>query len=217
MIAIGKVGNKLMASLLKRLEKWGRQAFKASTLDKTAAVAKSYVRDPDWLAARHRFLWQRLQLWLLLALICLLTFTLRNIYDVFFPLKEFEKLPDSLRTQGLFINVAILLTLIVCFILHKTQFGQRYPGLLFLGSSWSISLGSQFFATLKGFALPDTLGWSLLFLSQATFIPVCWRLHLTSQVGLLIYYFGVNTALGLKTPIPVFWCQYSTWSKNTYT
>jgi PAS domain S-box-containing protein len=191
-----------MATLLKILDKWGRQAFKASTSDKTAAVAKSCVHDPEWLAARHRFLWQRLQLWLLLALICLLTFTLRNIYDIFFPLKEFEKLPDSLRTQGLFINFAMLLTLLVCFILHKTQFGQRHPGMLFLGSSWSISLGTQFFATIKGFALPDTLAWSLLFLSQATFIPVGWRLHLMSQVGLLIYYFGVNTALGLTTPIP---------------
>ncbi len=198
---MGKVGKKLMATLLRTLQRWGKKAFRASTSDKTSAVAKNCVHDPQWLLARHRFLWQRLQLWLLLALICLLTFTLRNIYDVFFPLKEFEKLPESLKTQGLFINVAMLLTLVVCFILHKTQFGQRHPGLLFLGSSWSISLGSQLFATIKGFALPDTLGWSLLFLSQATFIPVGWRLHLMSQVGLLIYYFGINTALGLKTPI----------------
>ncbi|WP_086688129.1 PAS domain-containing sensor histidine kinase [Nostoc sp. T09] len=191
-----------MATLLRTLQRWGKTAFRASTSDKTSAVAKSCVHDPEWLGARHRFLWQRLQLWLILALICLLTFTLRNIYDVFFPLKEFEKLPDFLKTQGLFINVAMLLTLLICFILHKTQFGRRHPGLLFLGSSWSISLGSQFFATIKGFALPDTLGWSLLFLSQATFIPVGWRLHLMSQVGLLIYYFGINTALRLKTPIP---------------
>ncbi|MDZ8056445.1 MAG: ATP-binding protein [Aulosira sp. ZfuVER01] len=191
-----------MANLLRTLQNWGKKAFSASTSDQTAAVANSCVHDSEWLAARQRFLWQRLQLWLLLALICLLTFTLRNIYDVFFPLKEFEKVPESLRTQGLFINLAMLLTLLVCFILHKTQFGQRHPEMLFLGSSWSISLGTQFFATIKGFALPDTLAWSLLFLSQATFIPVCWRLHLMSQVGLLIYYFGVNTVLGLKTPIP---------------
>ncbi|WP_096595502.1 sensor histidine kinase [Calothrix sp. NIES-2098] len=191
-----------MANLLRTLQNWGKKAFRASTSDKTSAVAKSCVHDSEWLAARHRFLWERLQLWLLLALICLLTFTLRNIYDLFFPLKEFEKIPESLRTQGLFINLAMFLTLLICFILHKTPLGQRHPGLLFLGSSWSISLGTQFFATIKGFALPDTLAWSLLFLSQATFIPVCWRLHLMSQVGLLIYYFGVNTVLGLKTPIP---------------
>ncbi|MBW4562438.1 MAG: PAS domain-containing sensor histidine kinase [Mojavia pulchra JT2-VF2] len=191
-----------MATLLRTVQRWCKQSFSASTTDETTAIAKSWCQDTEWLAARHRFLWQRLQLWLLLALICLLSFTLRNIYDVFFPLKEFEKLPEALKTQGLFINVAMLLTLLVCFALHKTKFGHRYPELLFLGSSLSISLGSQFFATLKGFALPDTLGWSLLFLSQAIFIPVCWHLHFLTQLGLLIYYFGVNTVFGLKTPLP---------------
>ncbi|BAY23111.1 multi-sensor signal transduction histidine kinase [Calothrix sp. NIES-2100] len=191
-----------MATLLRTLQGWGRKAFKASTSEKTAAVAKNRVHDQQWLAARRNFLWQRLQLWLLLGLICILTFTLRNIYDIFFPLKELEKVPEFIRTQALFINVSMFGTLLVCFILHKTQFGQRHPGLLFLGSSWSISLGTQLFSTIKGFALADPLAWSLLFLSQATFIPVCWRLHVMSQVGLFIYYFGVNTALGLKTPIP---------------
>ncbi|QIR39404.1 PAS domain S-box protein [Tolypothrix sp. PCC 7910] len=190
-----------MATLLKTVERWAKTAFCTSTNEKVA-VAKTKIQESEWLAARQRFLWQRLQLWLLLALICLFTFTLRNIYDLYFPLKEFEQLPEAFRTQGLFINLAMLVILIICFSLHRTQFGQRYPGLLFLGSSWSISLASQLFATIKGFAFPDTLGWSLLFLSQATFIPVSWRLHLMSQVGLLIYYFGVNTILGLPTPIP---------------
>ncbi|MDZ7961840.1 MAG: ATP-binding protein [Aulosira sp. DedQUE10] len=191
-----------MATLIRTVQTWAKTAFCTSTTHKIDAVAKTRNQESAWLAARQRFLWQRLQLWLLLGLICLLTFTLRNIYDIFFPLKEFEQLPEVLRTQGLFINLAMLVILIVCFILHRTQFGKHNPGLLFLGSSWSISLASQLFATIKGFALPDTLGWSLLFLSQATFIPVSWRLHLMSQVGLLIYYFGVNTALGLKAPIP---------------
>jgi PAS domain S-box-containing protein len=191
-----------MATLLKTLEKWTIQAFKATTSDKTAVVVQSSVHDFEWQTARKSFLWQRLQLWFLLALICLLTFILRNIYDIYFPLKEFQSIPESLRSQALFINIGMLVTLVVCFILHKTQFGKDHPGVLFLGSSLSISLGSQLFCTIKGFAVPDTLAWSLLFLSQATFIPVGWRLHLASQAGLLIYYFGVNTALGLKTPIP---------------
>ncbi|PMB02264.1 PAS domain-containing sensor histidine kinase [Fischerella thermalis CCMEE 5273] len=86
--------------------------------------------------------------------------------------------------------------------LRQTTFGRQHPGILFLGSSWSINLIPQIFATLKGFALPDTLAWSLLFLSQATFIPVCWKLHLISQLGLFVYYFGLNTVLGLKLPLP---------------
>jgi PAS domain S-box-containing protein len=96
----------------------------------------------------------------------------------------------------------MVISIIICFALHKTKLGRHRPDLLFLGSSWSISLASQLFATIRGFALPDTIGWSLLFLSQAVLMPVCWTLHLLTQVSVLIYYFGVNTALGLKTPIP---------------
>lgn len=195
---MGKVGNTRMASLLTTVKRWWRRAFGAVIKNKITAIDQ----EKEWLANRHRFLWQRLHLWLWLASICLLTFTLRDIYDIFFPLQELETLPDNLKMHRLFINIAMLVSLLIYFALRKTKFGHRHPGLLFLGSSWSLGLSAQLFATLKGFALPDTLGWSLLFFSQATFIPVHWRLHLISQVGVLIYYFGVNTALGLQTPLP---------------
>lgn len=178
------------------MERWWKRAWKM------AKTNEAGCKNNEWLTNRHQFLWQRLRLWLWLVLLCLLSFTVRDIYSFFVPLKEFADLPETLRTQRLCINLAMLLFIVVCFALHKTQFGRRHPGLLFLGSSWSISLSAQLFATVKGFALPDLLGWALLFLSQATFIPVYWELHLISQVGLLVYYFGVNTALGLKTPIP---------------
>jgi PAS domain S-box-containing protein len=180
------------------VQKWWRKVYEAVINNQITAVDA----NKEWLANRQHFLWQRLHLWLWLASICLLTFTLRNVYDIFFPLKELDKLPDTLRIHGLFINLAMLLSLVVYFALRQTKFGHRHPGILLLGSSWSLSLASQLFATLKGFALPDTLGWSLLFFSQATLIPVCWQLHLISQVGVLTYYFGVNTVLGLKTPVP---------------
>ncbi|KOP24525.1 ATPase [Hapalosiphon sp. MRB220] len=151
---------------------------------------------------RNNFLWQRLGLLLWLGLICILTFTLRDVYNFFFPLKELQKLPEVLRTQALFMDIAMFLSLGFCMTLRQTKFGRQHPGILFLISSWSINLIPQIFATLKGFALPDTLGWSLLFLSQATFLPVRWTLHLTSQLGLFIYYFGLNKILGLKLPLP---------------
>ncbi|WP_118171073.1 PAS domain-containing sensor histidine kinase [Nostoc sphaeroides] len=182
-----------MATLFTTVQRWCRQSFSAPTRDETTTLYR------DW---RNRFLWQRLRLWLLLALMCLLSFTLRDIYGLFFPFAELQQLPEVLRTQRLVINIAMLLNILICFALHKTKLGRDRPDLLFLGSSWSISLASQLFATITGFALPDTIGWSLLFLSQAVLIPVCWILHLLTQVSVLIYYFGVNTALGLKTPIP---------------
>ncbi|MEH2046632.1 PAS domain-containing sensor histidine kinase [Nostoc sp.] len=182
-----------MATPFTTVQSWWRKTFSAPTTDEITTLYRAW---------RNRFLWQRLRLWLWLALICLLSFTLRDIYSLFFPFAELQQLPEVLRTQRLVINVTMLATLIICFALHKTKLGRHRPDLLFLGSSWSISLASQLFATLSGFALPDTIGWSLLFLSQAVLMPVCWILHLLTQVSVLIYYFGVNTALGLKTPIP---------------
>ncbi|MEI1377337.1 PAS domain S-box protein [Nostoc sp. UHCC 0926] len=190
---MGKVARMLMATPFITVQSWWRKTFSAPTTDETTTFYRTW---------RNRFLWQRLRLWLWLALICLLSFTLRDIYGLFFPFQELEKLPEVLRTQRLVINIAMLLSILICFALHKTKLGRERPDLLFLGSSWSISLASQLFATLRGFALPDTIGWSLLFLSQAVLMPVCWIIHLLTQVSVLVYYFGVNTALGLKTPIP---------------
>ncbi|MEH2160710.1 MAG: ATP-binding protein [Nostoc sp.] len=182
-----------MATQFTTVQRWWRQTFSAPTRDETTTLYRVW---------RNRFLWQRLRLWLWLALICLLSFTFRDIYGLFFPFQELQQLPEVLRTQRLVINIAMLLSILICFALHKTKLGRHRPDLLFLGSSWAISLASQLFATLRGFALPDPIGWSLLFLSQAVLMPVCWIVHLLSQVGVLLYYFSVNTLLGLKTPVP---------------
>lgn len=198
---MGKFSQTLMTTLLNAAQKWWRKILITPTADEITTIYKASSGDREWLAFRHRFLWQRLHLWLLLALVCLLSFTVRDVYNLFFPLREFKELPQVLKTQGLAIDIAMLLSLLSFFTLHKTKFGHRHPGLLFLGTSWSLNLATQLFATLKGFAFPDTPGWSLLFLSQATLMPVRWTLHLLSQVGILAYYFGVNTVLGLKTPI----------------
>jgi PAS domain S-box-containing protein len=176
--------------------KW-EEILSTYIIPKTDTVAVKYE------AFRRQFLWQRLRLWLCLLLVCVFTFILRDIYDKFFPLNEFQDLPEVLKKQGFVINIALVISVILCLTLHKTDFGRRRPGLLFLCISWSISLVQQIFATISGFALPDSLTWSLLFLSQAILMPVRWHLHLMSQGGLLIYYFGVNTVLGLKLPPPI--------------
>ncbi|MFN6461495.1 MAG: ATP-binding protein [Nostoc sp. DedVER02] len=190
---MGKVARMLMATQFTTVQRWWRQTFSAPTRDETTTLYRVW---------RNRFLWQRLRLWLWLALICLLSFALRDIYGFFFPFQELQQLPEALRTQRFVINITMVLTILICIALHKTKLGRHRPDLLFLGSSWAISLASQLFATLRGFALPDAIGWSLLFLSQAVLMPVCWIVHLLSQVGVLFYYFAVNTLLGLKTPVP---------------
>lgn len=181
-----------MANLWKNLHKWGK---KAVDTPKT-------VFSPQYQVWRTHFLWQRLGLWLGIGIFCVLTFILRDIYNFFSPLQEFEKLPTILRNYGLIINLGVFLSLLVCVFLHKSSFGRRHPGIVFLFLSWSITLSGQLLSTIKGFAAPDIVTWTLVFLSQVTFMPVYWQMHLVSQLGLLIYYFGINTALGLKTLVP---------------
>jgi PAS domain S-box-containing protein len=186
----------IIQTVLETIRKWQTKVIPSDKKLTPVDITSEYQ---NW---RNSFLWQRLNLWLCLALICVFTFSLRDIYNFFFPLKEFQNLPEVLRTQVLVMDVFMLLSLAICLALRQTKIGRSYPGILFLISSWSIGLLPQIFTTFKGFALPDTLAWSLLFLSQATFIPVRWVLHFLSQLGLLSYYFGVNTVLGLQLPLP---------------
>ncbi|HEY9853265.1 MAG TPA: HAMP domain-containing sensor histidine kinase [Leptolyngbyaceae cyanobacterium] len=153
----------------------------------------------DYKAWRQGFLRERLQLSLWVALICLLTFIIRDIYNAAFPLKEFQDVPVELKNIWIQIDLTITLLLVTCLLLQKTVFGHRYPEVIFLGLSWSITIVPQIIATLRGSPLPDLLAWSMVFLVQATLIPVRWRLHLASQLGVLVYYIGVNLALGLTT------------------
>lgn len=140
-----------------------------------------------------------MQLSLWVALICLLTFIIRDIYNAAFPLKELQNFPTELKNIWIQIDLTITSLLVTCLILQKTIFGRRYPEVIFLGLSWSITIVPQIIATLLGSALPNILAWSMVFLVQATLIPVRWRLHLASQLGVLVYYVGVNLAIGLTT------------------
>lgn len=152
---------------------------------------------------QQRFLLSRLGLCLWLALLIVLTFFARDVYDYFFALEELKDVPQAVKALWFPIDFTLVLLLIGGLVLHRTQFGQRHPAALFLSLSWVITILPQIFATQQGFPLPDILAWSLVFLVQATLIPVHWELHLVSQVGLLVYFYGVNAALGLTTvPAP---------------
>lgn len=181
-----------MATIFKKVKTYLRKAFQTAPPLTRDAIACEYE---TW---RNRFLWERLRLALWLALTLVLTFTFRDIYDALFHLRELAEIPKEVKSLFFVLYGAMMLSLLTCLAIHRTGFGRRHPGLIFLGLSWSITLVEQIWATLNNFALPDTLAWFLMFLSQATLMPVRWTLHLTAQLGVLIYYFGVNTALGLK-------------------
>ncbi|MEG4172641.1 MULTISPECIES: PAS domain-containing sensor histidine kinase [unclassified Microcoleus] len=140
---------------------------------------------------RDRFLRDRLRPAVGIAIFFAFTITVYFLGERFFARQEFESV-------YLYTSAAVELGLLTCFVLQKTSFGQRYPGLLFLGFSWSLTVVVQIgLAVAQAGELP-IFTWSLAFLIQATLMPVRWRLHLISQLGVLFCHVGINLVLNLS-------------------
>jgi PAS domain S-box-containing protein len=140
---------------------------------------------------RDRFLRDRLRPAVGIAIFFAFTITVYFLGERFFARQEF-------KSVYLYTSAAVELGLLTCFVLQKTSFGQRYPGLLFLGFSWSLTVVVQLgLAVAQAGELP-IFTWSLAFLIQATLMPVRWRLHLISQLGVLCCHIGINLVLNLS-------------------
>jgi len=140
---------------------------------------------------RDRFLRDRLRPAVGIAIFFAFTITVYFLGEAFFIRQEF-------KSVYLYTSAAVELGLLTCFVLQKTSFGQRYPGLLFLGFSWSLTVVIQIgLAVAQAGELP-IFTWSLAFLIQATLMPVRWRLHLISQLGVLCCHVGINLVLNLS-------------------
>src|SRR6476661_715467 len=140
---------------------------------------------------RDRFLRDRLRPAVGIAIFFAFTITVYFLGERFFAGQEF-------KSVYLYTSAAVELGLLTCFVLQKTSFGQRYPGLLFLGFSWSLTVVVQLgLAVAQAGELP-VFTWSLAFLIQATLMPVRWRLHLISQLGVLCCHVGINLVLNLS-------------------
>lgn len=140
---------------------------------------------------RDRFLRDRLRPAVGIAIFFAFTITVYFLGERFFARQEF-------KSVYLYTSAAVELGLLTCFVLQKTSFGQRYPGLLFLGFSWSLTVVVQLgLAVAQAGELP-IFTWSLAFLIQATLMPVRWRLHLISQLGVLCCHVGINLVLNLS-------------------
>ncbi|MEG4226142.1 PAS domain-containing sensor histidine kinase [Microcoleus sp. N9_B2] len=140
---------------------------------------------------RDRFLRDRLRPAVGIAIFFAFTITVYFLGERFFARQEF-------KSVYLYTSAAVELGLLTCFVLQKTSFGQRYPGLLFLGFSWSLTVVVQVgLAVAQAGELP-IFTWILAFLIQATLMPVRWRLHLISQLGVLCCHVGINLVLNLS-------------------
>ena len=151
----------------------------------------------DYRAWRQTFLRRRLKLAFWLVIPCCLTFMAVNSYTYWADPQAY--VAHRVASHGAFVGMygATLGCLLVCLGLLRSRIGYHHPEWLFVGLSWSSTLIYQIFATLHGLVDPSVEAWSLLFPTQAALIPVCLPLHLMSQLGLVAYFFGVNSLLGL--------------------
>jgi PAS domain S-box-containing protein len=140
---------------------------------------------------RDRFLRDRLRPAVGIAIFFAFTITVYFLGETFSDPQEF-------KIVYLYTSAAVELGLLTCFVLQKTSFGQRYPGLLFLGFSWSLTVVVQVGLALAQAGELPIFTWSLAFLTQATLMPVRWRLHLISQLGVLCCHVGLNLVLNLS-------------------
>ncbi|MFN6538128.1 MAG: adenylate/guanylate cyclase domain-containing protein [Nostoc sp. EkiNYC01] len=151
--------------------------------------------DKSYKEQRQRFLLKRLQLQAQIMLISGLT-----LIAFFFWVNS--------QVQGKIyafkIGFVVELFILLCWALCKTSIGRRHPDLIFLSLCWSVTCVVQIDVALLFNKLEPTNNlWSLMFLTQATLVPVQWWMHLVSQIGTifcyLILYFLYNPTL--KNPL----------------
>ncbi len=179
-------GLAIAKGFIKKIEQFFKTTFFAADLFSENNFS---LDEQTW---RNSFLYQRLPLVIWIALFCVVSFALLSL-----SIRECTNDSELCESYNLVIEAAIAICLIGCLALHSSKFGKNYPGVVFLATSWSITLVDQILLTLVGAANEQVWFWTLVFLTQAIFIPVRWRLHLLSQLGILAYFFGINVGMGL--------------------
>lgn len=153
----------------------------------------------DYETWQRKFLRKRLRLGLQVAFVAFLSF-------IALQGRNFLVRPEHFRPLALTVHLAVEVTLLICLLFLRTPQGKRSPGLVLLAFCWSITIIPSFILTTANHSLePDILGWPLAFFGMATLIPVCWRLHLLSQLGVFAYYFGMELVLGKVAVMPAPW------------
>ncbi|QLE54369.1 adenylate/guanylate cyclase domain-containing protein [Nostoc sp. TCL26-01] len=158
--------------------------------NKTQLDALINHRQPDWQQQhnqeksykeqRHRFMLKRLRLQTLIMLLAGVTIIAYFLWT--------NPYPEG-KMQALKIGFIVEIFILICGILCKTSIGYRFPDLIFLSLCWSVTCAVQIDIALIFNNLEPRIGlWSLMFLTQATIMPVLWRMHLISQVGTIICY-----------------------------
>ncbi|WP_332997036.1 sensor histidine kinase [Scytonema sp. PRP1] len=181
-----------------------RMSF-ARYLDTLRAIwqpAQSMVSE-EFLAWRHRFLFNRVRLLVWVVLIVLLLVTILNLT---INIPSLNALGNPQMAFGAERTLRYMLTsgtqivsVLLCLLLLKHPSMRAHPERLFLLFAWSVLLSPQIIDTFYKEARFDAGDWILFYAIQAILIPVQWRLHILSQV-VVLGYFTLVVLLGLRDP-----------------
>ena len=159
----------------------------------------SLTQSSDYLKWRQTFLYKRVgfSLWVMLG--CYLMsgsyVPYLLVYRIDQATEYLSGLTDNAAAVALqlreaavasfFVTIALLA---LCLLLHKTQWGRRYPEILFLVSACSVNgFSRQVVYSLHHIPAEPV---PTVFLALAVLLPLRWPLHLLSQ-ALSVIYFGV--------------------------
>jgi adenylate cyclase len=151
---------------------------------------------------QRQFLEHRVRLTVLFASLYLATFIPLDLVNYV----NADRHPLALLWVG--VNVARVASLGLSYLILQWGPAAYRAEMAFLWTSLSINGWARLYDTYVGLVHadrvvnPDLFSWAIIFITQATLIPVRWRLHLIPQIIIVIYYFGVNTLLGLTVVPP---------------
>ena len=135
---------------------------------------------------------------------CIIAFAIKDFVYIYDPenSRRFienvgrEKL-EIYRARTIYPYSIIALNWIVCWYRFRKDRFKHYTTAIFLALVWSQTLYSPIIGTFIGEpSLGDIFHWGLIFLGVGFLIPVRWRLHLVTQLSLIIYYFVIMPIVG---------------------
>jgi signal transduction histidine kinase len=181
------------------------------------SLATLQPESAEYRAWRHQFLLDRLRIALWIAFPAAIALTANGLFAIFGNSHQLQQdlltiygdasLFGQMRSQTLVNIGATFAVLLSCWALLRSRWGQQHPTVIFLLLSSSLTWSDMIVGTLFRIpSLPDPR----FFLAQAVLIPVCWRLHLISQLVPIAHYVILYPLLGLtKVGDREFYTTYS--------
>ncbi|MEO1402319.1 MAG: ATP-binding protein [Cyanobacteria bacterium J06635_1] len=163
------------------------------------------MKSAEYLAWRRRFFHQRLGVGLWIGLVYVSILFIYWLYLFMFQIEKlrsdfdriFSKpwLADHFRAITVIACFVVLGLILTCLLIHKTQWGRRHPAVIFFIFTSAVNgFATLLIATFYGIPIKPNPS---AFLAFAVLIPICWRLHLSSQLLPIIYYTVALPILGM--------------------